>query len=190
MKYLHSYWAHGGGAIAVGILLMLVLHREEWSGIDMLLWMHIALLMLHQFEEYVYPGGFQEFYNCNIWNKSRLTTRPLTNNGILFVNVVLGWTAYGIAALIGKSALWLATGLLFPTMVNGVMHSLMAILLRRYNPGLFTALVLFLPFSSFALGYVLEYLTLREWLLAGTSGAISSAAIPVTVWLSGKGKET
>lgn len=181
MALIHTYWAHLGGAIALAILLTAALNTEQWTGLELLLWLHVALLLLHQCEEYVYPGGFQEFYNTNVWGKSPLTSQPLTGNGVLFVNVVLGWTAYTVAALVGAKVLWFAVGLFFVTLLNGVMHTVMAVLLRQYNPGFFTGLFAFLPFGVFALGYVRESLVFHEWLLAGGVGLLSAAAIPTAI---------
>jgi hypothetical protein len=60
------------------------------------------------------------------------------------VNLVALYLAYFVALGLGLIAVYL-------TLVNAVAHVVSMVVLRRYNPGLVTALVLFLPFGTWAL---------------------------------------
>ncbi len=154
MKWVIQYWAKiaGLGAIAIGIACLFL----DFTEIQLLLWLHLAVLLLHQFEEYAYPGGFKRFYNENIWNKSFLTRHPLSNAGIILVNIGLAWTVYLYSALTHEAQLALAIGLLGVSLLNGLLHSILWAYLRMYNPGAFTGLFLFIPFSIYALLRIVE----------------------------------
>jgi hypothetical protein len=96
-----------------------------------LLWSYFAILLLHKFEEYAYPGRFKDYYNENILDENMITRFPLNDRGIILVNVILGWTAFLLAAILDKNFIWLAIGLLGVTILNGIMHTIMFIIKKN-----------------------------------------------------------
>ena len=149
--WVNNHWARVGGVWAICIGLVLSLTELDMLHIDKLLWLHLVVLLIHQFEEYVYPGGFKIFYNTNIYNKNKVTTHPLTDNAILLVNLGIGWTVYLFAAVKGESSIFLSIGLAGITIFNGLLHTFLALLHRSYNPGLYSSILLFIPFGSYLL---------------------------------------
>jgi hypothetical protein len=147
MKWGNKNWAKIGAIISVGIIGTILFVDLEQTDIERLLWLHFSILLLHQFEEYVYPGGFKDFFNQNVWNKTWITRYPLNDFGILWVNVIIAWTVYLYAAMHSTEALWLTVDLLLITLFNGVLHTTIAIIKKKYNTGLFTGLFLFIPNS-------------------------------------------
>ena len=151
MKWLTQYWAVIGGIKAVAIVFYIIIAGGKITDIDTLLWLHLVTLLIHQFEEYVYPGGFKKFFNHNIYNKNPIIRFPLNDAGILIINIGLGWSAYLISAINGDNLMWLATGLLCITLLNGILHTMLFIYQRKYNPGFLTALFIMIPFASYML---------------------------------------
>lgn len=101
----------------------------------------LPILVSHQTEEWVRPGGFLPFCNERLLGSGR-PTWPLTERDGFHVNVTLGWgSAIAAAVLWERSAapaafvLWIEAG-------NALMHLGMAVRERRYNPGLATATLL------------------------------------------------
>jgi hypothetical protein len=101
----------------------------------------LPILVAHQTEEWVRPGGFLPFCNERLLGSDR-PTRPLTERDGFHVNVTLGWsTAIAAAALWRRSAmpaavvLWMEAG-------NTALHAGMAVRERRYNPGVVTGVAL------------------------------------------------
>jgi Protein of unknown function with HXXEE motif len=101
----------------------------------------LPILVTHQTEEWVRPGGFLPFCNERLLG-SEEPTWPLTERDGFHVNVTLGWTtAIAAAALWRRSAmpaavvLWMEAG-------NTVLHAGMAARERRYNPGVVTGVAL------------------------------------------------
>ena len=97
----------------------------------------LPILVAHQTEEWVRPGGFLPFCNERLLGSDR-PTWPLTERDGFHVNVTLGWsTAVAAAALWRRSALpaavvlWMEAG-------NTALHAGMAVRERRYNPGVVT----------------------------------------------------
>ena len=190
MIWIYNTWPKIGGSIALLIILFLALQQSDWATTSTLAWIHLALLQLHQFEEYVYPGGFKAFYNQHIYGKNPITRSPLSDVGILLVNVGLGWTAYGLAAYYYQSMPWLTVGLLFITFTNGLLHSVLALILKQYNPGFLTGLFLFIPFSLFMLIKIYGELPVSEYMSALFVFLIGTAAIPLGIFLSQQNSTT
>lgn len=101
----------------------------------------LPILLAHQTEEWVRPGGFLPFCNERLLGSDR-PTWPLTERDGFHVNVTLGWaTAIAAAALWRRSALpaavvlWMEAG-------NAALHTGMAVRERRYNPGVVTGIAL------------------------------------------------
>lgn len=101
----------------------------------------LPILVAHQTEEWVRPGGFLPFCNERLLESDR-PTWPLTERDGFHVNVTLGWsTAIAAAALWRRSAmpaavvLWMEAG-------NTSLHAGMAVCERRYNPGVVTGVAL------------------------------------------------
>jgi len=183
MKLIYEYWAKAGGLVGVCILIVVYVKREDLDFITLLLWVQAALLMFHQFEEYVFPGSFEHYFNEHIHRSNYLANSPLNQTSILTVNVFLGWTAYLLAPIIVNSAVWFSSGIVIVTTLNGILHTSMAIIKKRYNPGLATSLFLFIPFGLYMLNFLRDQLTGGEWILAVMTGIIGSAMIPVTIYM-------
>jgi hypothetical protein len=186
MKFLVENWSKIGGIIAVGIILVILFTGLKVTDIKFLLWIHFVLLLLHQVEEYSYPGGFENFYNQHIWNKNPIMKFPLNQYGILLVNVVLGWTAYLVSAFFNLQLLWLAVGLLLISILNGLAHTIMFVMKRRYNPGFFTGLFLFVPFGLYVLLKLSGMLTMGQWGLGILTFIVGTASIPLSIFLTYK----
>jgi hypothetical protein len=105
------------------------------------------ILVSHQSEEWVWPGGFLPFCNTRLLGSDR-SEWPLTERDGFHVNVTAGW----LSAVAGL-ALWrrtpvVAAGVLLMEASNVLMHASMAVRERLYNPGLVTATVLMVPHAA------------------------------------------
>ncbi len=185
MNWITKNWAKIGGLIAIVIIFVLLLN-SSFSEIESLLWVHFATLLLHQFEEYVYPGKFKEFYNENILDKNKITRFPLNDKGIILVNVILGWTAYLLSAILGENFIWLAIGLLGVTILNGIMHTIMFIVKRKYNPGFITGLFLFIPFGTFLILKSIENITPESIIYGMIVFVVGTALIPISILITNR----
>jgi hypothetical protein len=186
MKPIRQQWAKFGGIICVSIIGILLFSETNWSGIEVLFQLHLCIFLLHQFEEYVFPGGFKTFFNTNIYGKTAIMQSPLTDTGILIVNVLIGWSAYGASAWHGTSMLWLAIGLALITITNGIMHTAIAIFQSKYNPGVVTGSVLFIPFGIYFLDRLLPLATASDVTGGVIVFIIGTMSIPAGVYLSSK----
>jgi hypothetical protein len=110
----------------------------------------LLIYMLHQVEEHLWPGGFRQYANAHVFHSGN-DDWPVGMGGVAFVNVGIVWLPIAAAALAPVSLRWLGLVWIGGTLVNGIIHVVTTIRFRGYNPGLATSLVLFLPFTIWAL---------------------------------------
>ncbi len=109
--------------------------------------LQLPMYMLHQYEEHA-RGAFRVFINHELGGDRDV----LTNSAILWINVVGVW---GVDLIVLYLAAYVSPALgliaVYLTVLNAFLHLVMAIVMRRYNPGLWTSLVLFFPIGGYAL---------------------------------------
>jgi hypothetical protein len=136
----------------MGIFLLLLLPALtlSWQLPILLIYLQIPVYMLHQVEEHT-GDRFREFVNRRVFGG----VEALTPESILVINIpgVWGVTLLSLYAALFFGAGWGLTGI-YLVVVNGVVHLLGGLAFRAYNPGLWTALALFLPAGGFALWIV------------------------------------
>ena len=122
MQGIIKYWVYGGTLAGILILALSPVICFAWPLALTLVFLQLPIYMLHQFEEHNHDR-FRTFFN-DILGKGQ----PVLSEGaVCFINTVGVWG------------------------VNALIHIVQAVALRRYNPGLVTAIVLFLPLSILAL---------------------------------------
>lgn len=144
---LITQWVYGGALAGLLLLFLLPLLASSWTTALSLTFLHLPLYMLHQYEEHD-QDRFRLFFNQTIGG-GREVLSPLA---VFIINVPGVW---GVIAL----SLYLAAivnigfGLIavYLAIVNAVVHIAYALLFRSYNPGLATAILLFLPVGGYTL---------------------------------------
>ena len=189
MSYINKNWATFGVIMALTIITIIFCFGDKLQNIQKLACINLVTLLLHQFEEYSYPGKFKFFYNTHILNKNPITKFPLTDNGILVVNIFLAWTMYSIAVFLGTSSLWLNIGLIGVTILNGIMHSIMFLKLKRYNPGLITGSVILIPFGLYFLYYIKDFATFLDIFFGVIIFVIGTVLIPLSIFLTSNSRQ-
>lgn len=144
----------------------------------------LPILVTHQTEEWVRPGGFLPFCNERLLGSER-PTWPLTERDGFHVNVTLGWGSAIVAAVLWKRSAAPAAFVLWIEAGNALMHSGMALRERRYNPGLATGAMLMGAHA--AAGAVAlrrsNRLSRRGARLAAAAGVAFSAGLPLAMKL-------
>jgi len=175
MNFMRLHWFDIGLGLALitgGILVLLKLNP-----LSLLLWVSLISLFLHQFEEYRYPGYFPGILNTVMFSSKQPDRYPLNTNIAFIVNVFVGWLSYFLAAVFGERVIWLGIATILVSVGNIIAHTFLFNIKGKtlYNPGMFTAIVLFLPIAAY-FGYLLikgNLATPIDW----TVGLILGAAL-------------
>ncbi|MEM9731535.1 MAG: HXXEE domain-containing protein [Myxococcota bacterium] len=137
-------WVYGGFLAAFVLLGLTPVLATDWSPALKLVYLWSPLYMIHQYEEHD-DDRFRRFFNAHLGNGKEL----LTPTAVFVINVPGVWginaVSFALAATIdlgyGLIAVYLAV-------VNALVHVAQGVRMRRYNPGLITAIVLFVPFGA------------------------------------------
>lgn len=138
-ELLRDHWLMG--ALAGAPLLLALAPLLDFPAWLFWVFLQQPVYMIHQLEEHV-GDRFRTFVNERIGGGREL----LTPAAVAVINIGGVW-AVNAAALLLAGLVHPGWGLLaiYLTLVNAVPHIAGAVLLRAYNPGLVTAVVLFLP---------------------------------------------
>lgn len=153
---------------AIGILAWIAAFRHDPLSERALFAGLLVIYLLHQIEEHLWPGGFRQFANAHVF-KSGNEDWPVDRGGVALINIGLVWLPVGLAAAFPQPLRWLGLAWVGLTLVNAIIHIVTTIRLRIYNPGLVTAILLFLPFTVFVLA------------LESARGTLSAAGIAIIV---------
>ena len=147
MNRIYSNWVYGGLLAGLAMLLLMPLLTMGWSSQLKLCYLALPIYMLHQYEEWD-GDRFRIFLNNHLGNGKNL----LTHKAGFVINIFGVWgvivVSLYLAFYINPGFSLIATYLV---LVNALVHILAAVILRTYNPGLITAIVLFIPLSLYAL---------------------------------------
>lgn len=147
LNRLYANWVYGGFLSGILILALSPLLLRGWSWPMIAVFLQLPGYMLHQYEEHD-ADRFARFVNQVMGQGRTVLSAPvifLVNvPGVWGVNAVSIWLADRFGVGFGLIGVYL-------TLVNAVVHIVPTLRLRRYNPGLVTAIVLFLPLGIWAL---------------------------------------
>jgi hypothetical protein len=128
----------------------------------MLLWLVPLFLTIHNLEEALVMPAFIEKRNASVPGSMRGIVPPVTYKQFLTALVIITVIPYLVALLwLNRSwAVYFLVGFQVVMLINVFAHTLMALFLRGYAPGLVTALAINLPFSF----YLLRRAVSEKWM--------------------------
>lgn len=177
---INKIWQLSTPLLGSGLITLMFLRfsgQYYFNFFGWLLWFHLPLLMFHEFEEYVLPGGFKSFFNTYT-PFSKETPRednPPINEIMIFIINVGVWIWIIIGALFVKVAPWIGVGAMIFQLINVNGHIyLFQIKKTGYNPGLITTIFLLIPYMVVLtwVSITQNILTPLDWGLAFLIGFI------------------
>ena len=164
-NWLKKEWAKVGVILSIFLLVVLFVIVRQYDFVIFILLLQTPLYMLHQTEEYIFPGEFGKFFNTKIFNLET-EDKPLDENFIFFVNVILIWIVLPIFALL--STINYQYGLWIPyfSFFAGIAHVALAIKAKKiYNPGLIVSLLINIPVGLWSVLHLINIGVLQNFFL-------------------------
>jgi hypothetical protein len=146
-RWLNEHWV--AAALCAGSVLTLLLPAlAQQSTIAWLLtYSLLSVYMFHQVEEHT-GDRFRNFVNEKLFRG----IEALSHASVLWINLPGVW---GVGLLSISAATYMGIGwglsMVYLVLVNALAHIIGAGVWREYNPGLWTALALFVPVGTLAL---------------------------------------
>lgn len=150
--WFHREWMRAGLVVAVFLLVYLTVLVAPTNLVLYAMLLCAPLYMLHETEEYLFPGGFVEFANRDLY-KQDPESGMLDERLVYWINMGYIWLPLPICGLLATYDLRLAAWMPYFFIFQAVVHVGLSIAARRwYNPGLATACLLHVPFAVWAIG--------------------------------------
>ncbi|MDR3025041.1 HXXEE domain-containing protein [Chryseobacterium sp.] len=158
MNFLRKHWYDIGGILAILVLAYIYVDFKSLSHYQLLMWLSLVSLFFHQLEEYRIAGTFPGMINTAIYHSDIPDRYPLNPNTSLYVNVIVGWLFYFLAAVFAEKAVWLGLATIVVSIGNIIAHTFLFNIKGKtlYNAGLITSLLLFVPCIYFFFSIVYE----------------------------------
>ena len=173
---LYDHWVYGGALAGVLLLALAPLCVTGWPVGLVMTFLALPAYMLHQYEEHE-DDRFRRFVGALVGNPEALSRAD-----VFWINIVGVWAVMAAVLWLALSvdAGWGLIGGWF-VLINGVAHVGQGLATRRYNPGLGTALVLFLPLGAAILARLWAGASLAQLLIAPLAVILLHAAILLRV---------
>src|SRR3982751_4460196 len=123
MNWLRKHWYDLGGFLSLIVFIYLFISHKNLTGYQILMWLSLISLFLHQLEEYRIAGTFPGMVNTVMYASKIPDRYPLNANTAFYVNVVIGWTFYFLAAILAEKAIWLGIATIMVSIGNVVAHT-------------------------------------------------------------------
>lgn len=154
-------WIGLGAAVALLVVLFATdglqadRRASRWFDLQWLVWLAFAAYLLHQFEEHGVdllgqPYAFRTDL-CRILSYRDPIACPVPLSFITAVNVGTVWIAGLVSVLLVRRMPPIGLSFFAIPLVNALTHIGSAVVEWRYNPGLLTACVLFVPLNIWTL---------------------------------------
>jgi hypothetical protein len=164
-QWLKKDWAKAGLILSLFLFVFMFIFIREYDMVVFIILLQTPLYMLHQAEEYVFPGGFGGFFNSAIF-KLDSEDGPVDENFIFFVNILLIWIALPLFGLLSTINTQFGLWIPYFSFFAGIAHIALAIKARKlYNPGLIVSLLVNIPVGLWSILYLINQGVLNNFFL-------------------------
>lgn len=157
LKFYRRNWYYIGFILFIALSFFMGLGGGDFSRIQVILVFSFMAMLIHQFEEYAYPGGFPSITNIAVLGEKKVPDRyPINANQAMISNTFLTYTFYIIPVLV-PGIIWLGLAQVMLGMLQLFAHGIGANLRLKslYNPGLLAVVILQWPIGLYYIWYVI-----------------------------------
>ena len=155
MKFWCKYWYKLGLIPAVISAILLIINWNNMSILTRVSTINFVGIMIHQFEEYGFPGGAPVFFNKYVGGGDERF--PLNQFSAMITNVLIAYICY-ILPIFFPNTIWLGLApMIFGCVFQVIMHlGLFLVKFHHfYNPGLGAVLCIHVPCGIYYIYYVI-----------------------------------
>jgi hypothetical protein len=139
-------WPKTGLIVAIFLTIYLILLVLPKSTVLFAILMSTPLYMIHEFDEYVFPGRFAQFMNHNIY-KMDPDKGLVDQKAVLIINMIV-WIALPIYSLWAITDLTQGAWMPYFFIFQAVVHLILGIVGKRFvNPGITSAWLIHVPWG-------------------------------------------
>lgn len=168
LKFICRHWYNIGLTVAVAAAAVLAACWQDISVLLRLNTISFIAMLVHQFEEYGFPGGEPMIMNRALQGSDIPDRYPLNQFSAMFTNVFFTYVIY-LLPILFPNVIWLGIAPMFMGMMQFMVHGIMTNIKMKsiYNPGLGAVVFLHIPVG---VSYI-RYITVSQ-LATGATWAI------------------
>ena len=161
--WLKKEWAKVGFIVSLFLFPILIIGVRPHDYVLYILLLQTPIYMLHETEEFVFPGGFGKYFNHYIFRLPD-TKDPLDENFVFYVNIGIVWLALPIFGLLSSINYMYGLWIPYFVIIAGLLHIGIALKTHRfYNPGLVVSLTLNIPVGIWSVYQLVEMGVLNNY---------------------------
>jgi hypothetical protein len=169
MRFLNRHWYNVGGVVAIGAIVFLIINWQQIDMLQRLLLMSFIAILVHQFEEYGFPGGEPAIMNMALQNSDIPDRYPLNQFSAMLTNVIVSYTFYLLPVFL-PNVIWLGLAPMLFGFGQFFVHGIMTNIKMKsfYNPGLGAVVFLHIPVGIYYIYYIVtnNLVSGFDWLIA------------------------
>ena len=170
LKFLRRHWHDIGLFSATVAGVYLIFTWNELVLLQKLLLLNFIAVLIHQFEEYSWPGGFPAVANMVLMRSAKPDRYPLNQNSSMVANLIFAYGFY-LLPVFFPNVIWLG---LAPVLIGLIMQFIGHVIyvnmkLRSfYSPGVAATVFGHIPIGVIYIHHILanNMVNLGDWLLA------------------------
>ncbi|QDM47064.1 HXXEE domain-containing protein [Paenibacillus thiaminolyticus] len=165
MKFLRDYWQDLGLVVAFFVCIGLLANGDRTPEIEIILWLSFVAILVHQFEEYRWPGYFGGLFNAVIFRSEHPERYPLNTQSAMIINLGIAYLFYLLPVFV-PHLIWLGLAPVFMGFFQFIWHGIFANLKAKtiYNPGLGAVLLLHFPIGGWYIYHILTHNLASAWI--------------------------
>jgi hypothetical protein len=153
--WFRENWQKTGVMVALFLTIYLVVLVLPKSTLLFALLMSTPLYILHETDEYIFPGGFAQFLNQNIY-RTDPETGLLDPTAVFLINMVV-WIALPLYSLWAVTDLTQAAWIPYFFIFQAVIHLILGIIGKRFlNPGMVSAWLVHVPWGIWTIWLLVQ----------------------------------
>jgi len=155
MKFIRRHWYNIGFVVAIIAAIFLALKWDSMGILQRVLLFNFIAILIHQFEEYGFPGGEPAIMNLVLQNSPAPDRYPLNQNAAMITNVVSSYGVYLIPVFF-PHIIWLGLAPVLFGLGQFIMHGIATNIKLKsfYNPGLGAVTFLHVPLGVYYIYYI------------------------------------
>jgi len=179
MKFYRRHWYEIGGIIAIGAIAYLVVFWNQMDILVRLLLMSFIAILVHQYEEYGFPGGEPAIMNIALQSSDIPERYPLNQNSAMVTNII-GVLIYLLPVFL-PHVIWLGLAPMLLGFFQFIVHGIVTNnkLKSIYNSGLGAVLFLHFPIGIYYIWYIVSngFVQTTDWVLTAVYLAFIAGGI-------------
>jgi len=165
LKFLRRHWHDIGlfSAVVAGASLMFA--WNEMIFLQKLLILNFIVVLLHQFEEYSWPGGFPAVANMAMMSSEKPDRYPLNQNSSMVANLLFAYVFF-LLPVFFPGSIWLGLApILVGSIIQFISHGIYTNIKLKYfyNPGLAATVFGHIPIAVFYINYIVANNLVNQW---------------------------